>query len=65
MFLVAHKFKETVDKSEAHHWHLLFILKGQCHEIFNYYFCCLKDSTGPHMNRQKRFRELFRFREDS
>ena len=37
-------------------------LKGQCNEIFDYYFVLLKNSRpGLHMNRQKRFSQLFRF----
>ena len=36
--------------------------KGQCHEIIAYF--ASKIRPGPHMNRQKWFRELFRFRGD-
>ena len=38
-------------------------MQGQCHEIFVYFFA-YKIRPGPHMNRRKRFRELFRFCED-
>ena len=38
-------------------------LKGQFHEIL-YHFLSYKILSGPRMNRQKRFREIFRFRED-
>ena len=38
-------------------------LKWQCHEIFGNMFG-LKGSTWAPLNRQKRFRELHRFRED-
>ena len=36
--------------------------KGQCHEIIVYF--AWKIRPGPHMNRQKWFRKLFRFRGD-
>ena len=41
-------------------------LIGQCHEIFAHCFLLKRFelATGPHMNRRKRFYELFRFRED-
>ena len=38
-------------------------LKGQCHEIYNTFYK-KKTLPGPNMNRQKRFRENFHFRED-
>ena len=38
-------------------------LKSQCHEIFNY-FVLLKRLYGSHMNRQKRFCDVFRFCKD-
>ena len=43
----------------------LLSLKGQCHEIFviNFLFA-QKNLPGPHMNRLKRFHQLFRFHED-
>ena len=41
---------------------ILLPLKGQCHENFDHFL--LKDSTWPHMNRQKWFFKLFRFCED-
>ena len=40
----------------------VFFIKGQCHEIFNTFLN--KKPPGLHMNRQKRFCEFFRFRED-
>ena len=36
----------------------------KCHEIFDHYFFAEKIRPGPDMNRQKRFRKLFHFRED-
>ena len=36
------------------------ILKGQCHEIFDPFLFAEKIRSGPHRNRQKRFREIFR-----
>ena len=36
-----------------------FYKKGQCHEIFDHYFFCLKD-YGVHINRHKQFHELYR-----
>ena len=41
----------------------IFLLKGQCHEIFDHFFA-LKIRPGPHIIRRKRFRELFCFHED-
>ena len=41
----------------------IYSLKGQCHKIFDHFFG-QKTPSGPHMNRKKRFREIFRFRED-
>ena len=38
-------------------------LKGQSHEIFDPYFC-FENSTWPHINKLKRFCELFRFQEN-
>ena len=41
------------------------MLKGQWHEIFYLYFCVAqKTLPGPHLNRLKRFRDLFYFCED-
>ena len=37
----------------------LFILKGQCHEIFYHFFLLRSFDLGP-LNRQKRFREDIR-----
>ena len=55
------------DKSTQMVWFLdcfyFSCLKGQCHEIFNLFFA-LKTLPGPHMNKLKWFRELFRFCED-
>ena len=42
---------------------LFYSLKGQRHEIFDHFFA-QKIRPRPHMNRQKRFHELFHFRED-
>ena len=39
-------------------------LKGQCYEIF-YIFLNQETLPVPHMNRLKRFRKFFRFREES
>ena len=41
----------------------IFLLKGQCHEIFDHFFA-LKIRPGPHIIRRKRFREFFCFHED-
>ena len=38
--------------------------KRQCHKIFDHFFFAKKIRPGPHMNRQKRFCNLFRFREN-
>ena len=38
-------------------------LKGKCQEIFNN-LCYQKTPPGPHINRQKQFREIFCFCED-
>ena len=38
-------------------------LKGQCHEIFETFFIKILH-LGPHINRQKRFREIFSFCKD-
>ena len=38
-------------------------VKEQCHEIW-VVFLNQKIPLGPHMNRQKRLREIFRFRKD-
>ena len=35
----------------------------QCHEMYGHFFA-LKIRPGPHVNRQKRFHEIFCFRED-
>ena len=39
-------------------------LKGQCEEIFYFNNCAQKTLSGPHMNRLKRFCELFCLRQD-
>ena len=39
-------------------------LKGQCHEIVEHIFLAEKIRPRPHMYRQKRFCELFRFCKD-
>ena len=39
-------------------------LMGQCQENFDNFSLLKKFQPRPHLNRQKRFRELFRFRED-
>ena len=36
-------------------------LKEQSHEIFETFFYIKNTPPGPHTNRQKRFREIFRF----
>ena len=38
-------------------------LEGKCQEIFNN-LCYQKTPPGPHINRQKQFREIFSFCED-
>ena len=35
----------------------------ECHEIVYFYFFAQNTLPGPHMNRLKRFGEVFRFRE--
>ena len=39
-------------------------LKGQCHEIFDHFFICLKDSTWAPYEQAKTVSRTFRFRED-
>ena len=46
------------------HQKIRLCLKGQCHEIVGHFFLNQKTPPGPHMNRQKRFREIFRFCKD-
>ena len=46
----------TMRTSMANFGSLWLPLMGQCHEIFELFL-----QPGPHMNRQKRFRELFPF----
>ena len=38
------------------------MLKWQCYDIFDPFY--QKTPPGPQMNRQKQFREIFRFHED-
>ena len=62
--LLLSNFLYSLDNFQQKLTNCLIIINGQCHEIFDTFLLIKKTPPGLRMNRQKRFREIFRFRKD-